>query len=90
MTTDQRSDNLPPASARLLHQIAEHDRGEGVVFKLQPRARYQHPHTNHVFNGRTFWPLDNQGFIDVGDGGHDTPVKVTLAGREWIAANRRS
>jgi hypothetical protein len=80
--------NLTPTAIKLLRQIADHDAGDGVVFKLQPRARYQHPHTNHVFNGRTFWPLDNQGLIDVGDGGPDTPVKVTPAGRDWLAVNR--
>jgi hypothetical protein len=80
---------LTPTALKLLQQIAEHDAGTGVVFKLLPRARYQHPHTNHVFNGRTFWPLGNTGLIDIGDGGHDTPVKVTSAGREWLAANTK-
>jgi hypothetical protein len=76
-----------PTAIKLLRQIADHDAGAGVAFKLQPRARYQHPHTNHIFNGRTFWPLDKAGLIDIGDGGNDTPVKVTPAGREWLAAN---
>ncbi|MCZ0983841.1 hypothetical protein O1L60_44570 [Streptomyces diastatochromogenes] len=37
-------------------------------------------------NDRTFHPLESAGLIDVGDGSTD-PVRITDAGRAWLAAH---
>ncbi|MFJ2259502.1 hypothetical protein ACIOKD_14370 [Streptomyces sp. NPDC087844] len=76
--------DLSPASQKLLREIAEHDRGAGVLFQHAARARYIHPHTLSAYNLRTFYPLTGRGLVD--DGGSDhTPVRVTEAGRKLAA-----
>jgi hypothetical protein len=81
MTTNP---DLPPASQKLLREIAEHDAGDGILFHHEPRSRYSHPHTRSVYNRRTFFPLTGRGLVD--DGGSDsTPVRITEAGRKLAA-----
>jgi hypothetical protein len=76
--------HLPPASEKLLREIATHDAGNGVLFRHAARARYKHPHTGTIFNRSTFFPLTANDLVD--DGGSDhTPVRITDAGRQHLA-----
>lgn len=76
---------LGPASRKLLRIIARYDQGDGVVFQSQPRNNWRLLTNGDTFNGRTFWPLDSHGLVDVGDARGDGPVKITQAGREYLA-----
>jgi hypothetical protein len=68
---------------QLLRELAEHDKGDGVLFTREPRARFANPHTGSKFNGRTFWHLVVPQLIDVGDSDSD-PVRMTGAGRAFL------
>lgn len=82
MTRDSTA--LPPASQKLLREIAQYDTGNGVLFRHAARARYIHPNTYSAYNLRTFYPLTGRGLVD--DGGSDsTPVRITEAGRKLLA-----
>lgn len=75
---------LPPASQKLLREIAKYDTGNGVLFRHAARARYMHPNTYSVYNRRTFFPLTANALVD--DGGNDhSPVRVTEVGRQLLA-----
>ncbi|MGW5711633.1 hypothetical protein [Streptomyces olivaceus] len=76
--------DLSPSSQKLLREIAKYDTGDGVRFRVAPRARYMHPDTYSVYNARTFYPLTGQGLVDDG-GNDDAPVRVTEAGRKVAA-----
>jgi hypothetical protein len=71
------------AALDLLALIAEQDAGEGIVFEPAPRSRWAY--AGRTFNTRTFYPLASEGLIDVGNG-HTDPVKITQAGRDFLAA----
>ncbi|GGK65713.1 hypothetical protein [Streptomyces flaveus] len=72
------------AVLNLLRTIAENDTGDGVLFISAPRGRWQMDGTSYTVNDRTFHPLTARDFIDIGDGRTD-PVKVTAAGRAYLA-----
>ncbi|MFH8867106.1 hypothetical protein [Streptomyces griseus] len=75
---------LPPASEKLLREIAKYDTGAGVQFQHAARARYTHPNTLAAYNARTFYPLTARDLVT--DGGNDTaPVRITEAGRRLLA-----
>ncbi|MFF8839599.1 hypothetical protein [Streptomyces sp. NPDC015130] len=76
---------LPPASQRLLREIARRDAGAGVQFELLPRRRYRLVGTDYTVNQRTFFPLTADGLVT--DNEDDTaPVRITDAGRARLAA----
>lgn len=75
--------DLAPASLKLLRVIAEHDDGHGVLFHTEPRCRWRLDGSRYTVNARTFFPLDSDELVDVGDG-HTTPVKITPAGRAHL------
>ncbi|MET8974347.1 hypothetical protein ABZX85_01885 [Streptomyces sp. NPDC004539] len=69
---------------KLLRTIADNDAGDGVPFVSAPCGRWQMDGTTFTVNDRTFHPLAAHDFIDIGDGYTD-PVKVTAAGRAYLA-----
>lgn len=69
---------------KLLKTIADRDTGQGVAFSHAPRGRWQLDGTDYVVNNRTFWALTGNDLVDAG-GGHDDPVKITQAGRDYLA-----
>jgi DNA-binding MarR family transcriptional regulator len=75
---------LPPASQKLLREIAKYDTGAGVLFRHAARGRYSHPNTLSVYNARTFYPLTGRGLVDDGDN-DSAPVRVTEVGRKLAA-----
>lgn len=77
---------MPKASLELLLLIGVYDNGDGIKFETRPRSRWAY--AGRVFNTRTFYPLESEGLIDVGNG-HTDPVKITEAGRKYILAARR-
>lgn len=76
---------LSPAALRLLREIAKHDHGHGVAFELAPHRRYRMVGTNYVVNQRTFYPLTGNGLV-TDDGDDNAPVRITAAGRTYLAA----
>jgi hypothetical protein len=74
---------MPKASRELLSLIGEHDTGAGITFETRPRSRWAY--ADRVFNTRTFYPLESEGLIDVGNG-HTDPVRITDAGRRHLRA----
>lgn len=76
---------VPPASQRLLREIARRDEGHGVQFDLMPRRRYRLAGTDITVNQRTFYPLTAAGLVT--DNEDDTaPVCITDAGRAFLSA----
>jgi isocitrate/isopropylmalate dehydrogenase len=76
---------LTPAALKLLKTIAAHDTGAGVAFSHAPAGRWQMDATGLTVNDRTFHPLTAADLIDIGNG-HTDRVKVTAAGRAYLAA----
>jgi hypothetical protein len=77
--------NLSPAAKKLLREIAKHG-DEGIVFHYtSPGQRWRMDGTDYTVTRRTFLQLSGARFIDVGGDGDD-PVKVTAAGRAYLAA----
>lgn len=79
---------LTSTSIEILASIAKFEgepevRETGVLFTHMPRGRTKHPRTGRVYNERSFWPLENRGLIDVGNGRTD-PVLTTRAGRDLL------
>ncbi|MCI3277577.1 hypothetical protein [Streptomyces cylindrosporus] len=74
---------LPPASQKLLREIAKYDTGNGVLFRYASRGRFSHPNTLSCYNARTFWPLSKAKLIDYEN--EDAPVRITDAGRQALA-----
>jgi hypothetical protein len=73
-----------PASERLLRDLARCDNGDGVRVQYLSRGRYQWDGSRAVYNRSSFWPLYAADLVD--DGGNDAaPVKVTKAGRRYVA-----
>lgn len=75
--------DLPPATLKLLRQIARDDTGNGVLFRWLPRARYEAPDGTRYVQ-RSFYPLTRHGLVDAGDEADSTPVRITDAGRLWL------
>jgi hypothetical protein len=85
MTT--QSATLPPGPLKLLRTIAREDLGAGVKFEHAPYGRWRMEGSTYAVNDRTFHVLDARGLIDVGNGQSD-PVRITEAGRRWLADHR--
>lgn len=79
MTTE-----LKPAVKKLLQTIADNDTGHGVLFKHARAGRWQMEGSVYAVNDHTFHPLASRGLIDIGDG-HKDPVRITDAGRAYLA-----
>lgn len=84
MTTPE---TLPPGPTKLLRTLAREDLGSGVKFEYAPHGRWRMEGSTYVVNDRTFHPLDRFGLIDVGNG-HTDPVRITEAGRRWLADHK--
>jgi hypothetical protein len=80
--------NLSRTVRKLLQTIADRDTGDGVMFVSAPRGRWQMDGTNYTVNDRTFHPLVDLGFLEIGNGRTD-PVRVTGAGRAYLAGGTR-
>ncbi|MFB7649344.1 hypothetical protein ACFC0S_16200 [Streptomyces sp. NPDC056084] len=77
---------LRPAAVTLLRTLGRLDTGSGVTFHHAPAGRWRLEDGSYTVNDRTFHPLESAGLIDVGDGSTD-PVRITDAGRAWLAAH---
>ncbi|MBT2429408.1 hypothetical protein J7F02_28280 [Streptomyces sp. ISL-112] len=75
---------LPPASEKLLREIAKYDTGAGVRFYSGPAGRYIHPNTLAAYNARTFYPLTGRGYV-TDDENDSAPMRITEAGRQLLA-----
>lgn len=80
-------EKLPPGPTKLLRTLAREDLGAGVKFESAPYGRWRMEGSTYAVNSRSFHLLDRFGLINVGDGWND-PVKITEAGRRWLADSR--
>jgi hypothetical protein len=79
--------NLTPAAKKLLREIAKHGDAGVVFYYVTPGQRWRMDGTDYIVSRRTFLQLSDEyvAFIDVGNG-NDDPVRITAAGRAWLAA----
>lgn len=75
---------LKPAAHTLLQRIADNDTGHGVLFNQARAGRWQMEGSTYTVNDRTFHPLAARDLIDIGNG-HTDPVRITKAGRAYLA-----
>lgn len=84
---------LKPAAVRLLEAIAEHDRGEGVLFERAERGRWQAVNGIYSVNHETFRVPSARALITVAHPQVGVwQVRLTEAGRAHLAEreNRRT
>ncbi len=78
---------LSRAEEKLLRTINGHDAGDGVLFEWLPFGRYRMVGSDYIVRQRTFFPLTGHQLVT--DGGQEgAPVRITDAGRAWIAARQ--
>ncbi len=77
--------DLKPSVRKLLQAIADNDTGHGVLFNHARAGRWQMEGSTYAVNDRTFHPLTARDLIDIGNG-HTDPVRITAAGRAYLAA----
>jgi hypothetical protein len=80
--------DLPPASQRLLRELARRDKGDGIPVRYASRGRWYlaGPSSSDLFNTRSFPPLYDAGLATGWDEhDEDGPMRITDVGRALAA-----
>ncbi|WP_167502248.1 hypothetical protein [Streptomyces malaysiensis] len=75
---------LSPAALQLLREITRRDTGEGVPFAWETSGYYQLTGTAYRVARRSFFPLAGHVLV-TDDGDENAPVRITAAGRTYLA-----
>lgn len=78
------SDPLPVAALKLLRVLDEHDTPQGVMFIYTSRGCWRLQGSDYAALNGTFYVLHRLGYADAGNG-NTSPVKITEAGRAYLA-----